>query len=248
MNIISFGNYWKTGYKKKEPIEWIVLREDDDKMYIISRFCLDCVPYCDGHQLAWKNSIMREWLNGYFLDVAFTPKEQSRIILSEIKTSGEIHFLDKGTATQDKVFLPSLAEAHIYFGQAGLYNLSLHKKRIARPTDYAVVRGCWASSLKYSPVKNSVLRDSLLRDAELTGGAVNPNVPVWQVTEEIIKEYGTIGKDTAKKRYAACWFLRTPGSELVYVDYDGSVGYMDKNYISSFEQHIAIRPAMWISK
>lgn len=140
MKTIFLGNYWQSNCKNKEPIEWLVLKEDDEKMYIISKYCLDCVPYSDGHKTVWKNSLMRKWLNNYFLNEAFSFKEQDRIVLTDIKTQQGGWFgpmLDGGTPVQDKVFLPSIAEAILYFGSTEWHDVVAAQKRIARPTLYA---------------------------------------------------------------------------------------------------------------
>ena len=86
MKTILWGNYWQTNSIEKEPIEWIVLKEENDKMCVISKYCLDCVPYCKtGETFIWKNSYVRKWLNKVFINDAFSKEEQKRIIWSEVK-------------------------------------------------------------------------------------------------------------------------------------------------------------------
>ena len=118
MKTIQFGNYWQSNDTEKEPIEWLVLKEEEDRMYVLSKYCLDCGPYSDGHKLDWKNSVARQWLNEKFLRNAFTTEEQERILLSDVKTASGwcTARLDGGTAVQDKVFLPSIAEMILLFG------------------------------------------------------------------------------------------------------------------------------------
>ena len=244
MNTIFLGNYWQSNWKKKEPIEWIILKEDDEKMYVISRYCLDRVPYSDGRQIAWKNSFMRKWLNDYFLNAAFSEEEQKKIILAKIKTSNT-QGLDKGTSTQDKIFLPSKWEALFYFGYRGLYDIVLNQKRIARPTQYAWSKDCWLGRLEYGSLKDSLLKDCLSRDSKLTNGAINPDIFLWQ---DNCKKCDQLGTDTSKQRFATCWYLRSSGNQSMYIYTDGSYRLNIKDEAVGINNYVAVRPAMWVKK
>lgn len=115
MKTISFGNYWQSNNTDKEPIEWIVLKEEEDKMYVLSKYCLDCVPYSNGNKTIWEDSFARKWLNTKFINNAFSVEEQDKILLSDIKTDKWWGTrLDKGTPVKDKIFLPSISEAILY--------------------------------------------------------------------------------------------------------------------------------------
>ena len=115
MKTIFLGNYWQSDDGKKEPIEWVVLKEESDSIYLLSKNCLDCVPYSDGHQIAWKNCLMRKWLNEYFINEAFSAEEQERIILSDVRTSSSWcgpDFSEWGNPVKDKIFLPIILPAN----------------------------------------------------------------------------------------------------------------------------------------
>ena len=43
-NIIQFGSYQQE-YDYKQPIEWIVLEKQNNKMLLVSKKILDCKPY-----------------------------------------------------------------------------------------------------------------------------------------------------------------------------------------------------------
>lgn len=153
MKTVRFGNYWQSNNEEKEPIDWIVLKEETDKMYVLSKYCLDYVPYSDGHNLAWRNSLMRKWLNEDFINNAFSNEEQKKIILSDIRTeSGGWYgpYLDSGNAVKDKVFIPSIAEAILYFGSTNWHDIDAEQKRITGPTNYAYDKGCRVYPLRWT--------------------------------------------------------------------------------------------------
>ena len=126
----------------------------------------------------------------------------------------------------------------------------MQQKRIARPTDYALSQGCWAARLAYGPVKDPAWRSVLLRDSAFTGGLINPNESYWHRSADALAKEGPLENDTAKKRWAASWYLRSSGNEIIWVEPDGSLGYTDRRYVNVGEvsKHIAVRPAMWVKK
>ena len=115
-----------------EDIEWIVLDKDGDRVLLISKFILDCQPYnTDRTEVTWETCSLRGWLNGTFMDTAFSEDEVRQIVTSDV--SAETHpenNTDPGNDTRDQVFLLSLAEAETYFGSS--------EERTCEPTEYAI--------------------------------------------------------------------------------------------------------------
>ena len=145
-SIVTFGSYEQDNYNRgsKEPIEWIVLDVMENKLLLISRYALDCLAYCTGHDtVAWETSNVRAWLNNQFLNTAFTENEQNAILITEVdnsKSQGYIHYGDNGGAnTQDRLFLLSYTEAWKYFFK--------NSDRVCKPTKAAVKRGAFESSI-----------------------------------------------------------------------------------------------------
>ena len=69
-----------------EPIEWIVLDREDDRVLLISKYALDCVPFNEGSSLStWDYSTMQTWLNETFYAAAFTPAEKTRVLVSRVR-------------------------------------------------------------------------------------------------------------------------------------------------------------------
>ena len=44
MNIITLGR-WPQNSSQPEPVQWLVLREEENALLCLSRFILDCQPY-----------------------------------------------------------------------------------------------------------------------------------------------------------------------------------------------------------
>ena len=103
---------------------------------------LDTLPYnTDFTDITWENSSLRAWLNGDFMNAAFSDKEKSAILTAEVDNSpaqgnSEYEAVESNN-TQDTVFLLSYAEAWQYFTKDA--------SRICTPTAYAVSRGAWIS-------------------------------------------------------------------------------------------------------
>ena len=83
------------------------------------------------------------WLNGTFLNKAFTAQEQTGILTMNVDNSKSQGYsgykADGGIHTQDKIFLLSYAEANKYLER--YYT----KSRVA-PTAYAIQQGSYTSS------------------------------------------------------------------------------------------------------
>ena len=133
----------------KEPIEWIVLDVQDGKALLLSRYGLDVMPYnTKREEITWENCTLRKWLNGSFLQTAFTEKEQSAILTTAVDNSeaqGYVGWrsISGGNNTQDKIFLLSCKEANQYLEVD--YTGQNTESRV-RPTAYAVQRGAWISN------------------------------------------------------------------------------------------------------
>ena len=128
----------------KEDIEWLVLDAKDGKVLLISKFALDCKRYNASYtDVIWENCSLREWLNNDFIDSAFSAKEQAMIPPVTVSADKNPEYdTYPGGATQDKVFLLSIAEANKYFRS--------DSARQCEPTQYAAAKyansdngSCW---------------------------------------------------------------------------------------------------------
>ncbi len=120
-----------------EPIEWLVLAAEDDKALIISRYSLAAKMFhYPKTETPWENSNMRKWLNDDFLNSAFDPDEQKRIIPARISTpDNPVYQTDGGNDTEDRLFLLSLDEAETYFAS--------DEDRLVQTTEYSKKHGAF---------------------------------------------------------------------------------------------------------
>lgn len=139
-DIVAFGKYEQDGMRSNgsEAIEWLVLDVQEDKALLLSLYALDSMPYHNSYKaVTWEASALRNWLNGSFLDTAFTADEQADILTTElnngISQSNREWAVSGGNNTEDMVFLLSYADTDRYFDDAA--------DRICVPTQYAVNMG-----------------------------------------------------------------------------------------------------------
>lgn len=94
--VVEFGRWEQDGdLSSTEPIKWVVVSNDGDKAVLFSEYIIDQRAY-DGAN--WAESGLRSWLNGTFLNSAFTEAERSRLCAvmkeywnyDELKKQGEV--------------------------------------------------------------------------------------------------------------------------------------------------------------
>lgn len=127
----------------KEAIEWTVLDKDGMSLLLVSKQALDCQQYnTSDTDVTWENCSLREWMNGTFLNNAFSTEERALIQSTTVSADKNPEYSsDPGTATTDKVFLLSINEAEKYFNS--------DEARKCAPTAYAKARGALTSVDSY---------------------------------------------------------------------------------------------------
>lgn len=142
---VYFGHYEQgsPGVSGSEPILWRVLEVDENSILLLSEYGLVCKYYNDTYEdVTWETSSLRAWLNGEFLDTAFTKREINAIQETLVKNEVNKNYnTSGGNDTVDKVFLLSYEEAqnNAYGFQSGVSNKS--KSRQMRVTEAALVEG-----------------------------------------------------------------------------------------------------------
>ena len=141
-DIVTFGHYEQDNDEANGPeeIEWIVLRIRNGGATLISRYALDAMPFSDDEERpTWDVCTLRDWLNGPFIDAAFTEEEQ--VLLKEEDVPADwtpVHEdLDPGQDTRDRVYLLSCTESRLWFEST--------EARYCQATDYAVARGAFVN-------------------------------------------------------------------------------------------------------
>lgn len=139
-DVLSFGHYEQDGIRSNgaETIEWLVLDVQENKALLLSLYALDSLPYNNVYgNTTWEQCSLRSWLNGTFLETAFTAEEKTSILMTEVDNSrlqNNDEWPVKGSNnTEDLIFLLSYADTDRYFANA--------EARICTPTDYAVSMG-----------------------------------------------------------------------------------------------------------
>ena len=157
---ISFGSYEQNNIHDdgSEPIQWLVLAKDSNKLLLISTQLLDIYQYnSNENSVTWEDCTLRAWLNSTFYEAAFNADERNVIVTTEVFTEGVQQrvyssLLEKWVnaadpmpdcTTSDKIFILSEKELHQYFRS----NTAV----VAKPTTYtklatankAVHTDCW---------------------------------------------------------------------------------------------------------
>ena len=149
---MTFGTYPQTAEgNDSTPIEWLVLARDGNKALLISRYGLDAQPYNrEFTDITWEKCTLRTWLNGTFLNKAFTAQEQEGILVTDVDNSASQGYSGWGTSggnnTRDKVFLLSYAEANKYFGVQhwSVSGAGDNMKSRILPTSYSKKQGAFS--------------------------------------------------------------------------------------------------------
>lgn len=112
MKTIYFGRFYINETLEKEKIEWLVLDEDEEALFIVSKKALVSRPF-DLSGNGWEKSDIRKWLNSEFYYEAFKPEERHYIQRSDVETE-DVYGMRCGW-TQDELFLLSFEEVEKHF-------------------------------------------------------------------------------------------------------------------------------------
>ena len=134
---IPFGRYPQASKNENAPIEWLVLKNDGSRALLISKYALDCRQYnTSGANVTWETCTLRKWLNGTFLDAAFS--ESERAMIPSVTVSADknpSYSTSPGNSTTDQVFLLSITEVNNYF--------SSNSARQCQGTAYCYAQGAY---------------------------------------------------------------------------------------------------------
>ena len=145
---IYFGNYYQSNSSTKEPIKWRVLSVDGNDAFLLADQNLDAKPYNEKFtDVTWATCTLRTWLNGTFLNTAFTSAEQAAIKnTTVVNEDNPYNGTEGGENTTDKVYLLSIAETcNTAYGFNGEFR-TVSETREAKNTAYAKECGAWTST------------------------------------------------------------------------------------------------------
>ncbi len=258
MDTVIFGSYPQsdTTGKRNDPIEWIVLERDDEKVLLLSKYILDCKSYHNnyGENATWETSSLRKWLNSTFYNKTFSKKEKDRIILADIVNNDRrkpftnlgfnlLSIAEGGNDTKDNVFCLSIDECKKYFDSENIF-IKKHKDAATKGTEYARSVKNDDAFVKYANDNNLDL-DTLIKmmgessDIRLFGLLVNESNDWYNGNSD--------------------YWLRSPGLRY-YTNEDKITGETIENFtattvsavgaISSeniISMYVGVRPAIWVS-
>ncbi len=109
---VIFGSYFNETKSGLTSMEWIVIKKDGNRLFLLSSYTIDTLPFHSKYEAVnWENSDLRKWLNGVFFSYAFSEEEKKLIIKTIVNNDPKSQFKPKADDTEDKVFLLSSNEA-----------------------------------------------------------------------------------------------------------------------------------------
>ena len=134
--VITLGRFEQDNLASNgaEALNWIILDVQDSRALVLCSKGIDTRPWHAKFEAAsWKDCDLRAWLNGDFLETAFSPDEREQILSSSWSNADD----PAVTAdTADKISLLSLSEVRKY--------LVTEEQLLCEPTAYALARGAEA--------------------------------------------------------------------------------------------------------
>ena len=139
-NTMFYGNYHYGNQGETAPIEWLVLKKENGKKLLLSKYIIDAVRYHEnGKILSWEECSIRTWLNTEFIKKSFSDMEANCIVETVRNgTKNSFYQTEDIKECKDKVFLLSEEEVKGYLGT--------FKDAMSPVTPYALERGVFAQN------------------------------------------------------------------------------------------------------
>ena len=185
---IKFGMYEQRNgdSDSKDPIEWLVLEKNKERMLVISKYALDYEQYnVEETNVTWETCTLRNaWMNTFF-NMAFSNTEKKVIpTVTVLPDKSSDDKANAGKATQDKIFLISSTEAEKYFDSSNT--------RTCKATDYAHSKSgfvshpndnCWwwlrSPGWEQSDVEYVIDDGDILTDGYVNSKAIAVRPAMW---------------------------------------------------------------------
>lgn len=109
-NVVTFGEW------NGEPMEWVVLDQQGSRRLLFAAKSVGNMPFNDKFDITyWENCWLRTWLNGEFLNTAFSAAESAKILETAVKNDDNAMYrTEAGEDTVDRIYLLSIDEAEQY--------------------------------------------------------------------------------------------------------------------------------------
>ena len=240
-----FGAYEQDGDETNGPeaIEWEVLEKNENGIFLVSRYVLDAQPYnTEETDVTWESSTLRSWLNGEFLNKAFTSGEQAVIRMTDLENPDYPKLgIPGGNNTSDRIFLLSADEVISHTG----YNSWYEEQQNGYSMELIIAPTAFAKPRVYS----------LVIDEEYyynNGTDIYDRWGTQLMAPDNYERWGGLASENYSRdcigRESAYWWLRSPGC---WADYACSVsayglgGWYSMYFVDS---DFGIRPALYITE
>ena len=135
--VIEFGSYPYEKDGTRRPIQWMVLKEENNRAMLLSVYGICLKRYNQKWiDVTWETCTLRKWLNKDFFNDAFTEEEKKRVCMTTVENADNPRYgTEGGNDTEDRMFLLSIGEAETMLPKA--------KQRIQNGTPYAEEKNWW---------------------------------------------------------------------------------------------------------
>ena len=109
-NTVTFGSY------QNVPIRWRVIDQRGRMRMLLAEDAVARQPYHGTPtDTSWQACDLRKWLNGPFLEAAFTPAERAKITAVRVENPrNPQYYANAGLSTMDRAYVLSMPEAEKY--------------------------------------------------------------------------------------------------------------------------------------
>ncbi len=137
-----FFGFYEDHDSQRYGLQWTVLAAEDRKLLLISHSTVELMPFNDAEDNPnWQDSSLRTWLNGEFLDKAFTENERAMVTETDITCQD-------GSTVQDYCFVLSAEEARNLFPETDDSAINSDRSStdnwwLRTATSDGMVEACW---------------------------------------------------------------------------------------------------------
>ncbi len=229
-----FGAYEQDGDESNgpEPIEWEILEENGNGIFLVSRYVLDGQPYnTERTDVTWERCTLRSWLNDEFLNKAFTKREQEQIRITEVANPDNPESVaPDGNSTRDRIFLLSMAEVLSKYSYNSWYETEgFCEELIIPPTVYA---------------NQQEVHSTVIDEGYYNGTKYGFRDMVGLASQNYSRD--CIGRE------GAWWWLRSPGDSSITACYVAEYGFTGATFfyngILVDYKYCGLRPALYIEQ
>ena len=133
---INLGTWTFDNDGKVKPVVWIVAEKymEDKSLLLVSKYVIENMSF-DNETSNWESSKIREWLNSFFYEHAFTKEDKGHIMLETVSSGINPKYRkDIGPDVQDYLFLLSIAEYEKFSNS--IKSIKGRKGPLAKATPY----------------------------------------------------------------------------------------------------------------